>query len=74
MAVARAVLTVHPDTIKRIRNQDIPKGDPPPVAVAAVQAAKNTPQLIPYCHPVPVDFVGVEFELSETNHYRDHHR
>ncbi|MCA9842568.1 MAG: bifunctional molybdenum cofactor biosynthesis protein MoaC/MoaB [Cyanobacteria bacterium HKST-UBA03] len=66
-AVARAVLTVHPDTIKRIQNQDIPKGDPLPVAkVAAVQAAKNTPQLIPYCHPVPVDFVGVEFELSET--------
>ncbi|MBM4388707.1 MAG: bifunctional molybdenum cofactor biosynthesis protein MoaC/MoaB, partial [Deltaproteobacteria bacterium] len=43
-----------------------PKGDPLLVAkVAAVQAAKNTCQIIPYCHPVPVDFVGVEFELGD---------
>ncbi len=43
-----------------------PKGDPRPVAkVAAIMAAKNTPQLIPYCHSVALDWVGVEFELYE---------
>jgi molybdenum cofactor biosynthesis protein MoaC len=43
-----------------------PKGDPRPVArVAAVMAAKNTPQLIPYCHSVALDWVGVEFDLCE---------
>lgn len=34
--------------------------------VAAVQAAKNTSQLIPYCHPVRLDFVGVDFKVGAT--------
>jgi len=65
-ATAQAVLHASPETIRMIREGLVPKGDPLPVAkVAAVQAAKNTPQLIPYCHPVPLDFVGVEFELLD---------
>lgn len=49
-----------------IQDGRAPKGDPRPVAkVAAVMAAKNTPQLIPYCHSVALDWVGVEFELHE---------
>jgi cyclic pyranopterin phosphate synthase len=43
----------------------LPKGDPLPVAkVAAIQAAKNTSQIIPYCHPLPVEHLGVEFEIG----------
>ena len=65
-AAAEATLTITPATRERIRRQDIPKGDPFPVAkVAAIQAAKNTSQLIPYCHPLPVEFVGVEFDLRD---------
>ena len=65
-AVARATLRMRPETLARVREQTVPKGDPLPVAkVAAIQAAKITPQLIPYCHPVPLDFVGVEFALGE---------
>ncbi len=64
-ATARAVLRVSPSTIVLIREGKIPKGDPLPVAkVAAIQAAKNTSQIIPYCHPLPVDFVGVEFKVE----------
>ena len=64
-ATAQAILRVSPETILMIQENRVPKGDPLAVAkVAAVQAAKNTPQLIPYCHPVPLDFVGVDFELS----------
>jgi cyclic pyranopterin phosphate synthase len=64
-ATAQAILRVSPKTILMIQENRVPKGDPLAVAkVAAVQAAKNTPQLIPYCHPVPLDFVGVDFELS----------
>ena len=63
-ATARAVLTASPATLALIRDGKIPKGDPLPVAkVAAIQAAKNTPQLIPYCHPVPLDYVQVDFTL-----------
>ena len=44
----------------------LPKGSPLAVAkVAAIQAAKNTSTIIPYCHPIPVEFVGVEFHLDE---------
>lgn len=65
-ATARATLKASPDTITLIKEGGAPKGDPLPVAkVAAIQAAKNCSQIIPYCHPMPVDFVGVEFELDE---------
>ena len=66
IARARAVLRASPETIARLRSGDLPKGDPLPVArVAAVQAAKNTPGIIPYCHPLPLDKVGVEFEVLD---------
>lgn len=65
-AKARAVVTMLPETIKTVREGRVPKGDPLPVAkVAAIQAVKNTPQLIPYCHTVPIDHVGVEFEVLD---------
>ncbi|MBI3111914.1 MAG: bifunctional molybdenum cofactor biosynthesis protein MoaC/MoaB [Ignavibacteriales bacterium] len=63
-AIAKATLKVSPQTIQSIREGKIPKGDPLPVAkVAAIQAAKNTSQIIPYCHPLPVDFVDCRFDL-----------
>lgn len=65
MAKAQASLLVRPETINRIRERQIPKGDPLEVAkVAAIQAAKNTAQIIPYCHPLPIDHVAVEYELA----------
>src|ERR1700733_10355992 len=65
-AVAKAVLRVSPGTIEQIRTNTLPKGNPLSVAkVAAIQAAKNTSTIIPYCHPIPIEFVGVEFHLDE---------
>ena len=64
-ATAQAVLRAGPETIRTIREGRLPKGDPLPVAkVAAIQAAKNTSQIIPYCHPLPVEHLGVEFEIG----------
>jgi cyclic pyranopterin phosphate synthase len=66
VAVAKAVLRVSPSTIEQIRTNTLPKGSPLAVAkVAAIQAAKNTSTIIPYCHPIPIEFVGVEFRLDE---------
>ena len=66
-ATASVILKSTAHSISRVRAGDLPKGDALTVAkVAAVQAAKNTPDLIPYCHPVPVEFVGVEYEFHET--------
>lgn len=65
-AFARARLSLQPATAQLIRDGNVPKGDPLTVAkVAAVQAAKNTSQIIPYCHPIPVEFVGVEYGLAD---------
>jgi cyclic pyranopterin phosphate synthase len=65
-AVARATLRVSPSTIEAMARNTLPKGDPLPVAkVAAVQAAKNTSTLIPYCHPLAIDFVDCRFEVGK---------
>jgi len=64
-ATARSVLKVSPDTITLIAEGKIPKGDPLPVAkVASIQAAKNTSGIIPYCHPIPVEWVDVRFDIG----------
>ncbi len=64
-AVAQSTLRVSPSTITLIRENKIPKGNPLEVAkVAAIQGAKNASQIIPSCHPLPVDFVGVEFTFG----------
>ncbi|MHB0934839.1 MAG: bifunctional molybdenum cofactor biosynthesis protein MoaC/MoaB [Armatimonadota bacterium] len=65
-ATAQASLIAAPDTLACIRRGEVPKGDPLPVAkVAAIQAAKDTSRVIPYCHPLPIEAVDVTFELQE---------
>lgn len=65
-AVARGTLRLGAGTAARIRAADLPKGDPLPVArVAAVQAVKDAARLIPFCHPVPIDWVGVVIDVHD---------
>ncbi len=65
-AKASAILHCSAATIEAIRSGNVPKADPIGVAkVAAIQAAKNTSVLIPYCHQVPLDYVGVDCELQD---------
>lgn len=67
-AIARATVKCGRVSIDAIRDRTVPKGDPLEVArVAAVNAAKQTSLIIPYCHPVPVDFVGVEYEVEDAS-------
>ncbi len=65
-AKAQAEIRLKQETIDLVRNGRSPKGDPFPVAkVAAILAAKNTSQIIPYCHPLPLDFVDCQFEVGD---------
>ncbi|HES57801.1 MAG TPA: bifunctional molybdenum cofactor biosynthesis protein MoaC/MoaB, partial [Firmicutes bacterium] len=65
-ARAAARIAASPASMALIREGRVTKGDPLPVArVAAIQAAKRTSQLIPYCHDLPLDFVQIEFELED---------
>ena len=64
---ARATATLKASTraIGLLKKNQLPKRDPLPVAkVAAVQAAKQTSILIPYCHPLPIDFVDCTFTIG----------
>src|SRR3990172_7220980 len=65
VSVAEAVVKMQPETVAAVREGRVPKGDPLPVAkVAAIQAAKDTSRIIPYCHPVSLDFAGVDFTVG----------
>jgi cyclic pyranopterin monophosphate synthase len=61
-AVARAVVTLLPDTATRIR--ELPKGDALATAqLAGIMAAKRTSELIPLCHPLSLSHVEVSVEV-----------
>lgn len=52
------------ETVERIKNDTLPKGNLFDVAKAAgLLASKNTSNLIPHCHPVPIDAVEIDFEI-----------
>lgn len=66
IAEAEAVLRCSKETTQRVLSQDLPKKDPLGVArTAGIMAAKRTPDLLPYCHPIPLDGVEVHFKLEE---------
>jgi len=64
-AVAEAVVRVSEDLARAIREQTLGKGDLASVVrLAGIQAAKRTGHLIPLCHPLALDHVGVEVDLD----------
>jgi cyclic pyranopterin phosphate synthase len=66
-AVARCRVFMQRETADKIATGAITKGDVLAVArVAGIQAAKQTPMLLPLCHPLLVGAVTVKFTLEET--------
>ena len=66
--VARAVayVTLAPETLALIRDRKVDKGDVFEVArLAGIMASKRTSDLIPLCHPLPVDSAAVNFEVVD---------
>jgi cyclic pyranopterin phosphate synthase len=60
-AVATARITARPEVVSAILAGDLPKGDVLATArIAGIQAAKRTAELIPLCHPLPLDAVEVD--------------
>ncbi|MCH8864863.1 MAG: cyclic pyranopterin monophosphate synthase MoaC [Chloroflexi bacterium] len=67
-AVAKGLVRMQPATFSRLQDGQIAKGDVLTVAqLAGITAAKKTPDLIPLCHPILIDSVGIEFNLDEEN-------
>lgn len=65
-ARASGFIKLHKDTVKRIKNGEIPKGDVLSVSqTAAILAVKYTPEIVPLTHPIPITKVNVDFELLD---------
>jgi cyclic pyranopterin phosphate synthase len=68
LAEAGGTIYLSADTIEKIRQGQIQKGDPFLVAeVAAMNASKQTHLLIPHCHQIPLDMVRVVFDVSDNS-------
>jgi len=66
-AIAQAIVRVSkPETILAIQTRTVPKGEVLECArVAGLFAAKRTADLIPDCHPLPIEYTAVRYELGE---------
>jgi cyclic pyranopterin monophosphate synthase len=62
-AVAKACITMQPDTLAMILDEDMSKGDVFGVArIAGIMAAKRTSELIPLCHPLALTAIDITFQ------------
>lgn len=64
-ACAEGEVRMHPATLEAIRDNALEKGDVHAVArLAAIGGAKRAADLVPLCHPLPVDAIDVEIEAK----------
>ena len=65
-AVARGHVSVQPETLRLIKEGLMKEGDVLTIAqLAGIMGAKKTSELIPLCHPLPLDRVDVDLVLDE---------
>lgn len=66
IAVASGFVRMASETVRAVRAQSLPKGDPLEVArLAGIMAAKRTSELIPLCHPLPLTHADVRVEIRD---------
>lgn len=66
IAIVRGAVEMNAHTLGLLKEHALPKGDVLVTAqVAGIMAAKRTSELIPLCHPVPLSFVDVRFEIQD---------
>ena len=67
IATAQAIVKVSKqETIDAINNDTVPKGNVFAMSKAAgLLGVKKTPELLPDCHPMPIEFTGIEYEINE---------
>jgi cyclic pyranopterin phosphate synthase len=66
VATAEGEILLSKESIEAIKSGTIKKGDVLNTAkVAAIQAVKETPAILPLCHPIPIEYVNVEHVIGE---------
>lgn len=70
-ATAQAIVKVGSSkTIEAIKNKTVPKGDVLEVArTAGLFAVKNTSNAIPDCHPLPIEYTAIAYDIQEMEIY-----
>ncbi len=70
LAVASAKVLLNKETLKILRNQTNPKGNPLEIArIAGIMAAKKTAHLIPLCHQINLSKANVAAEIKDYGVY-----
>ena len=65
IATASGILRLNEKSIGAIRNKSVKKGDVIEAStVAAIQAVKETPRIIPHCHPIPLQACDVNWNIE----------
>ena len=65
-ARAESFIELKKELIEKIKNNTMPKGNVLEAArIAGIMAAKKTPELIPLCHTIEIEHVGIEFKIKE---------
>jgi cyclic pyranopterin phosphate synthase len=65
-AIAEGFVLLQPDTLRAIAEERVPKGEVLGTArIAGIMAAKKCGELIPLCHPLPIESVEVHFDIPE---------
>lgn len=65
-AIAQAVVKVSSqNTIAAVQNNTVPKGDVFAMSKAAgLLGVKKTPDLLPDCHPLPIEFTAIDYKID----------
>lgn len=65
-AIAKGKIILQPETIKQLQDNLLIKGDALATAkIAAIIAAKKTPELIPLCHGLAVEHIDILFNIQQ---------
>jgi len=66
-ALAAGEIILSSEVIEMIKNKKMLKGDPLAIAeVSGINGVKKTSELIPLCHPLPLDHISIHIEIDET--------
>ena len=66
-AIAQGVVRMKPDTLTKIQDKKVKKGNVLETArIAGILAAKKTSELIPMCHPLSITHASIDFFLNES--------
>ena len=69
-ALATGEIVLGAEVIKLIKEKKMPKGDPLSIAeVSGINGVKKTSELIPLCHPLPLDHISLHTEVNDKKTY-----